>query len=103
MSKETEDSLLELTRRIVRSLVDQPELVEVFADRGDDGEYRILVQTGPGELGQVIGRQGHNLEALQAVVQACAGKYHRQVAVELLEPEGHFLDTRPAELPGGRW
>lgn len=81
-----EDTLLELTRRAVCCLVDSPDDIEVYVDDDDDDRLRLLISTAPGELGQVIGKQGRNLEALRTIVQSCAGKWHRRVEVELLEP-----------------
>lgn len=80
-----ENVLVELTRRIVCSLVDRPDAVELYLDDTDDRADRILIRTAPGELGQVIGRQGQNLEALRVVLQGVAGKQRRGVEVELLE------------------
>ena len=91
---ELEKTLIELTRRIVCALVDHPELVEVLVDGTDDDVCRILIQTGPGEMGQIIGKQGRNLDALRTVVYSCAGKYGRRAAVELLEPEPPVLGNR---------
>jgi predicted RNA-binding protein YlqC (UPF0109 family) len=92
------EELLELTRRVVRALVDHPDLVDVSVNEADRGVSLILIGTGPGELGQVIGRQGRNLDALRTVVQACAAKHHGQVEVDLLDPKGRLDDSDPMPL-----
>ena len=53
-----EATLLELTGRVVRALVDNPDLVEVFVDGADDGVTRILVRTGPANSVRSSGGRG---------------------------------------------
>jgi predicted RNA-binding protein YlqC (UPF0109 family) len=67
-------AVLELVQRVVVALVDRPELVRV---QRVSGEKSIVVEIAamPPEVGQVIGRGGRNIHALQAIAQAVAAKH----------------------------
>ena len=67
-------AVLELVQRVVVALVDRPELVKV---QRVSGEKSIVVEIAamPPEVGQVIGRGGRNIHALQAIAQAVAAKH----------------------------
>ena len=56
---------------IVRSIVDDPDAVDVTAVDGDD-EVVLEVRVGPGDLGRVIGRRGRTAQSIRAVVRAAA-------------------------------
>ncbi len=67
-------AVLELVQRVVVALVDRPELVRVARV---SGEKSIVIEIAavPPEVGQVIGRGGRNIHALQAIAQAVAAKH----------------------------
>ena len=67
-------AVLELVQRVVAALVDRPELVRVARV---SGEKSIVIEIAamPPEVGQVIGRGGRNIHALQAIAQAVAAKH----------------------------
>lgn len=56
---------------IVRSIVDDPEAVDVSAVP-DDGAVVLEVRVGPGDLGRVIGRRGRTAMSIRTVVRAAA-------------------------------
>ena len=78
--------LLDFARRIACALVDHPERVDCWAEVTGDGAVQILVGTGPGELGQVIGRNGQNLDALRTVVAAYGTKCGVYATVDVIDP-----------------
>lgn len=67
-------AVLELVQRVVAALVDRPELVKVTRV---SGEKSVVVEIAavPPEVGQIIGRGGRNIHALQAIAQAVAAKH----------------------------
>jgi predicted RNA-binding protein YlqC (UPF0109 family) len=67
---------------LVRSLVDEPEKVEVSGTESDlrvDLELRVA----PDDMGRVIGRQGRTIRAIRTVVKAASVKAGKRVTVEV--------------------
>ncbi len=82
--EEAQASVVELVRRIVVALVDDPRKVEftpVLGERSTVVEIAAL----PPEVGQIIGRAGRNIHALQAVAQAVGAKHGLDVQVFVLD------------------
>lgn len=73
----------ELVEIIAKSLVDNPEAVqvnEVF------GEQSIILElkVAPEDMGKVIGKQGRIAKAIRTVVKAAAIKENKRVVVEII-------------------
>jgi predicted RNA-binding protein YlqC (UPF0109 family) len=69
---------------IVRSIVDQPDLVVV--ESSDDGDRtRLEVRVGDGDLGRVIGRRGRTAASIRTVTRAAAAKDGVEVDIEFLD------------------
>ena len=69
---------------IVRSIVDQPDLVVV--ESSDDGDRtRLDVRVGDGDLGRVIGRRGRTAASIRTVTRAAAAKDGVDVDIEFLD------------------
>lgn len=64
----TAEAVLEL---IVRSIVDDPDAVEIDVTDKDDA-LRLDVRVGDGDMGRVIGRRGRMANAIRNVVAAAA-------------------------------
>lgn len=69
---------------IVRSIVDDPDAVDVTAVDGDD-EVVLEVRVGPGDLGRVIGRRGRTAQSIRAVVRAAATNDDVDVDVDFVD------------------
>jgi len=69
---------------VVRSLVDDPEAVQV---RAVEGRHRIKLEVtvGPGDLGRVIGRRGRTAQSIRTVVRAAATRDGREVDVDFVD------------------
>lgn len=81
-------AVLELVRRIVEALVDNAERVSIVPVLGERSTV-IEVSAEPPEVGQVIGRGGRNIHALQAIVQAVGAKHGLDCQVFVLDrPRG---------------
>jgi uncharacterized protein len=67
---------------LARSLVDEPEKVEVSGTESDsrvDLELRVASD----DMGRVIGRQGRTIRAIRTVVKAASVKLGKRVTVEV--------------------
>ncbi len=73
----------ELVEWIVRSLVKNPEAVEVTVVRKGTMEI-YQVHVAPEDMGKVIGRQGRIANAIRTVVKAGALKQNLKVAVDII-------------------
>mgnify|MGYP000971961446 CR=1 FL=1 len=57
---------------VVRSIVDDPDAVQIDAQEGNRGKVRLEVRVAPGDLGRVIGRRGRTAGNIRSVVRAAA-------------------------------
>lgn len=74
----------ELLRFIAKSLVDDPEAVQVSAK--EDGDSVILeLSVASADMGKVIGRQGRIAKAIRTVVKAGSVKENKKYMVEIVE------------------
>ena len=69
---------------VVRSIVDDPELVVVEAAHSK-GRVRLEVKVGPGDLGRVIGRRGRTAQSIRTVVRAAATRDGVDVDVDFAD------------------
>lgn len=69
---------------LARSLVDEPEEVEVSAEESDS-QVTLRLRVAPGDVGRVIGRQGRIVKAIRTLVKAASVKAGKRVSVEVLD------------------
>lgn len=79
-----EPSMRALVEFIARSLVDQPDAVQV---KVVEGERTLVIElrVAPGDMGKVIGKQGRIAKAMRTVVKAAAVRTGKRVTVEILQ------------------
>lgn len=77
-------TLRDLVAFIARSLVDEPDAVEVRV-REQDRTLVVELRVAPGDMGKVIGRGGRIARAMRAVVRAAAVKSGTRVMLEILQ------------------
>jgi len=70
---------------LAKSLVDEPDKVEVEQFEEDDGTLVLELSVAPDDYGQVIGRGGRTAQALRTVVKAAAVKDNRRVLIDIVE------------------
>ena len=70
---------------LAKSLVDQPDKVEVEQFEEDDGTLVLELSVADDDYGQVIGRGGRTAQALRTVVKAAAVKDNKRVLVDIVE------------------
>ena len=73
----------ELVRFIAKSLVDDPDAVQV--ETKQDGEYTVIgLHVAPGDMGKVIGKKGRMSKAILTVVKAASVKDNGKYSVEIV-------------------
>lgn len=80
------EQMKDLIAYIAKSLVDQPEEVEV-EDVDEDGGVVLELIVAEEDLGKVIGRQGRTARAIRTVLGAAVQKRApgRRISLEILE------------------
>lgn len=74
----------ELVEFIVKSLVDNPDQVEVY--EVDDRSATIVeVAVAQPDMGRIIGKSGRVINSIRSIVQVAAAKQGQRVSVEILE------------------
>lgn len=67
---------------LARSLVDEPEKVEVSGTE-TDSRVDLELSVADGDMGRIIGRQGRTIRAIRTVVKAASVKLGKRVTVEV--------------------
>ena len=76
--------MVELVAAIARSLVDNPQSVQV-TEKEENSATVIMLSVDPDDMGKVIGKQGRIAKALRTVVKAAATKEGKKVVVEIVQ------------------
>ena len=76
--------LKDLVTYIAKSIVDNPDQVEVNEVEGERAVVFEL-RVAPEDMGKVIGKKGRAIHAVRALVQAAAAKEGKRATVEILE------------------
>jgi len=74
----------ELVEFMAKSLVDSPEMVEVYSKQ-EGGTTVLELSVAEDDLGRVIGRHGRNAKSMRLILAAAAEKAHKRVALDILE------------------
>ena len=75
----------ELLEYLVRSLVDQPDEVEIEEFEEDDGTVVFELSVADDDYGKVIGRGGRTAQAIRTVIKAAGARDERRVLVDIVE------------------
>lgn len=73
----------ELVETIAKSLVDNPDMVQVNEIAGEQSII-LELKVAPEDMGKVIGKQGRIAKAIRTVVKAAAIKENKRVVVEII-------------------
>ena len=77
--------MVKLVEVIAKSLVENPDAVEVTEKAGKNSTMVIELKVAPEDMGKVIGNQGRIAKALRSVVKAAATKANKKVVVEIVQ------------------
>jgi predicted RNA-binding protein YlqC (UPF0109 family) len=75
----------DLLEFLARSLVADPEAVQVTEVEEIDGEVVLELEVADDDLGRVIGRGGRVATALRHVMKAAATREEKRVVVDILD------------------
>jgi uncharacterized protein len=70
-----------LIEKVAKWMVDSPD--EVFVEQFDDGV--IELEVAEGDVGKIIGRQGRNVRALRALLNAAAVRAGKRYTLEVID------------------
>lgn len=93
---------LEFLEFIVKSIVDNPEVIKI--ERGvDERGVLITLSVDPKDMGMIIGRQGSTAKAIRTLLRVVGAKNNARVNLKIEEPEGserrrpERFEEKPAE------
>ncbi len=69
---------------LAKCLVDRPEEVEVQEIEGTTTSV-LELRVGDGELGKIIGKHGHTIQAIRTILSGVAAKEGKRMILEILE------------------
>lgn len=75
--------MTKLVELIAKSLVDDPDKVEVTEEK-TGSESVVQLRVASDDMGKVIGKQGRIAKALRTVVKAAATRENKKVSVEIV-------------------
>ncbi|NCN24836.1 RNA-binding protein [Candidatus Berkelbacteria bacterium CG_4_9_14_3_um_filter_39_23] len=77
----------EFVEYIVKAIVEFPD--DVTVDRKVD-EMGVLISLGvnPSDMGKIIGKEGHTVNALRTLLRVMGAKSNARINLKILEPEG---------------
>ena len=70
---------------LARSIVDDPDGVEVIVEEGRRGDVRLSLSVSPDDMGKVIGRRGRVAQAIRTVVRAAGAREGIEVGVDIVD------------------
>ena len=76
--------MTELLEFLVKSLVEDPEAVEI-EELEEDGDLVYEISVAEGDLGRVIGKGGRVANAIRTIAKAAAVRIDRRVIVDILD------------------
>ncbi len=74
----------EAVERIIKSLVGEPDAVEVV-ENADGKNVRIEVRVADTDMGRVIGREGRTVKAIRSILFVAGQKHNRRFQLDLVE------------------
>jgi len=76
--------LKELVRYLAKSLVDDPDSVEVTEMQGEMGSV-LELRVAQKDLGRIIGKQGRTAKSIRTIINAAAARVNQKVVLEIVE------------------
>ncbi len=76
----------ELVQYLARSLVNNPDAVEI---KETEGEAAVVLElkVAKEDLGRIIGKQGRTAKSIRALLNAAASRTNRKVVLEIVEEQ----------------
>lgn len=83
-SQTTSGVIRELVQYLAKSLVSNPDAVEVTESESEDGSV-LEIKVAKEDLGRIIGKQGRTAKSIRTLVNAAASRSDRKVILEIVE------------------
>lgn len=74
----------DLVQYLAKSLVNNPDAVEVDETASDDGSL-LKLKVAKEDLGRIIGKQGRTAKSIRTLLNAAASRSNRRVVLEIVE------------------
>lgn len=74
----------ELVLFVARSLVNDPDAVDVKETQGDTASV-LELKVAKDDIGRVIGKQGRTAKSIRTILNAAASRTNRKVILEIIE------------------
>ena len=74
----------ELVQYLARSLVNNPDAVEVKETEGESASV-LELRVAKEDLGRIIGKQGRTAKSIRTILNAAASRTNRKVVLEIVE------------------
>ena len=74
----------ELVEYLAKSLVNNPDAVEVKETQGDTASV-LELKVAKEDLGRIIGKQGRTARSIRTILNAAASRTNRKVVLEIVE------------------
>jgi len=69
---------------LAKSLVDNPDAVEVTETQGEAASV-LELRVAKEDLGRIIGKQGRTAKSIRTILNAAASRVNRKVVLEIVE------------------
>ena len=76
----------ELVQYLARSLVNNPDAVEVKETQGEAASV-LELKVAKEDLGRIIGKQGRTAKSIRTILNAAASRANRRVVLEIVEEQ----------------
>jgi predicted RNA-binding protein YlqC (UPF0109 family) len=74
----------DLVDYLAKSLVDNPDAVEVKETQGETASV-LELRVAKEDLGRIIGKQGRTAKSIRTILNAAASRVNRKVVLEIVE------------------
>ena len=85
LNKAPASTAIDVCEHLVRSLVDDPDAVDIDPEERRRGGYTLRVRVAPDDMGRVIGRRGRTAQAVRTLVAAAAVRDEVEVDVDFVD------------------
>ena len=75
----------ELIEFIARSLVENPEAIQLSQEESEDGTIVVKLAAAQEDMGRIIGKQGRTAKAMRTLLNAKATRENKRAALQILE------------------
>ncbi len=74
----------ELVEFMAKAMVDNPDQVEV-TEIAAEQSLLIQLKVAKEDIGRIIGKKGHNVQAMRLILNAASGKLKKRVVLEIID------------------